>query len=99
MTAITSQKYFSHLMMKGQVRAVCSVDHGENKQSGVLDASACIASGSKTVFDVLKEKHPDPSQSSVHSFLQCSELLPIPEVDLHDKFSHRKSGQTNPRLC
>eukprot|EP00731_Ephydatia_muelleri_P001974 Em0001g1974a len=63
---------FKEVLAQRQVRAVCSVDHGENKQSGVLDASACIASGSKTVFDVLKEKHPDPSQSSVHSFLQCN---------------------------
>ena len=75
-------KVFSHLMMKGQIRAAVRWITERTSKGGVLDASACIGSGSKTVLDVLKEKHPDPSQSSVDSFLPCNELPPLIEVDL-----------------
>ena len=48
-------------MMKGQVRAAVRWIMDRTSKGDVLDASACTESGSKTVFDVLKEKHPDPS--------------------------------------
>ena len=55
---------------------------------------------SKTVFNVLKEKHPDPSRSAVHSFLPCSELSPLSEVDLTsshvEKVARQIQGSAGP---
>ena len=93
-------KAFSHMMMKGQIRAAVRWITERTSKGGVLDASACIGSGSKTVLIVLKEKHPDPSQSSVDTFLPCNELPPLTQVDLTscpiEKVARQIQGSAGP---
>ena len=48
----------------------------------VLNPSSVMNSNGKTVFDVLKEKHPDPSTVSENVFIHCNELPPQMEVDI-----------------
>ena len=75
-------KVFSYLMLKGQVRAAVRRLTERADKGGVLDISTYTNDGPKTVLDVLKEKHPDPAQSSAKAFLSCSELSPLIDVDI-----------------
>ena len=56
--------------------------------------------GPKTVLDVLKEKHPDPAQSSDEAFLSCSELSPLIDVDITgshvEKVARQIQGSAGP---
>ena len=74
-------KLFTQLMIKGQVKSAVwwLMDWALGK---VLNHSSVMNSNGKTVFDVLKEKHPDPSTVSENVFIHCNELPPQMEVDI-----------------
>ena len=69
-------------------------------KGGVLDISTYTNNGPKTVLDVLKEKHPDPAQSSAEAFLSCSELSPLIDVDITgshvEKVARQIQGSAGP---
>ena len=69
-------------MLNGQIRAAVQWLTERADNSGVLDISTCTNDGPKTLLDVLKDKHPDPAQSSAKAFLSCSELPPLIDVDI-----------------
>ena len=81
-------------MLKGQVRhaAVRWLTERADK-GGVLYISTFTNDGPKTVLDVLKEKHPDPAQSSAEAFLSCSELPPLIDVDITDSHVEKATLQ------
>ena len=93
-------KVFSHLMLKGQVRAAVRWLTERADKGGVLDISTYTNDGPKTVLDVLKEKHPDPAQSSAEAFLSCSELSPLIDVDITgshvEKVARQIQGSAGP---
>ena len=49
---------------------------------GILDPSTIIPMHNKTVFDVLKENHPEPREASVKVFLPCDKLPLLIDVDV-----------------
>ena len=51
-------------------------------KGGVLDISCLVDDGPKTVFDVLKEKHPEPSIPPEDAYLKCVDLPPLADVDI-----------------
>ena len=89
-----------HLMLKGHVRAAVRWLTERADKGGVLDISTYTNDGPKTVLDVLKEKHPDPAQSSVEVFLSCSELSPLIDVDITgshvEKVARQIQGSAGP---
>eukprot|EP00731_Ephydatia_muelleri_P024359 Em0016g630a len=89
-----------HLMLKGHVRAAVRWLTERADKGGVLDISTYTNDGPKTVLDVLKEKHPDPAQSSAEVFLSCSELSPLIDVDITgshvEKVARQIQGSAGP---
>ncbi|KAL5484235.1 hypothetical protein EMCRGX_G020696 [Ephydatia muelleri] len=87
-------------MLKGHVRAAVRWLTERADKGGVLDISTYTNDGPKTVLDVLKEKHPDPAQSSAEVFLSCSELSPLIDVDITgshvEKVARQIQGSAGP---
>ena len=48
---------------------------------GVLDPNSMV-DNKRTVFDVHKEKHPNPAQPVESAFVSCEELPPILDIDI-----------------
>ena len=75
-------KVFSNLMLKGQVRSAVRWLTERQSKGGVLDPSSCVDNTQKTVFDILKEKHPEPSQSCPQAFLPSTNLPTLTDLDI-----------------
>ena len=74
-------KVFSRLMLRGQVRS--AVRWLTDRAPGqILIPTSVVDPSGKTVFDVLKEKHPEPRCVNENAFIKCEELPPVMDVDV-----------------
>ena len=80
-TAVHMIKVFSRLMWRGQVRSAVRWLTERKSHCGVLDPNSMV-DDKRTVFDVLKEKHPGPAQPVESAFESCEELPPILDIDI-----------------
>ena len=73
-------KVFTRLMLRDQVRAAVRwlTDRAPSK---VLPAIPVNHTG-KSVFDVVRDKHPDPSVPAEDAFIQCDTPPPSMDVDI-----------------
>ena len=69
-------KVFSHLMLKGQLRSAVSGVTECMHTGGVLHPSYVVENGSKSVLEVLENKHPEPSSTGADAFMPCDTLPP-----------------------
>ena len=90
---------FSRLMLRGQVRSAVRWLTERMNDGGVLDPSQLVNDGSKRVFDVLREKHPDPANSGMQAFLPCHHLSPLTDVDVTGSHIEHACGKVYPRWC
>ena len=75
-------KVFSHLMLKGQLRSAVRWVTERMHTGGVLHPSDVVENGSKSVLEVLENKHPEPSGTGADAFMPCDTLPPLIEVDI-----------------
>lgn len=70
-------KVFNRLMIRGKVRDAMNwlVEKGKN---GILHPNTEIDSNGKTVFDILKEKHPNKTEPDEKLFSMPSEMSELP---------------------
>ena len=74
-------KVFSRLILRGQVRS--AVRRLTDRAPGqILTPTSVVDPSGKTVFDVLKEKHPEPRCVNANAFIKCEELPPFMDVDV-----------------
>ena len=75
-------RYFTHLVLRGQVRSAVRWLTERCSNRGVLLPSSVVDDSCKTALDVLKAKHPDPGLSHEESFLDCEVLPVLSDVDI-----------------
>ena len=68
--------------LRGQLRSAVRWLTERDSGGSVLLPSTVIDPSGKSVLDVLKEKHPDPSPSVKEAFLVCEELPPLMDIDV-----------------
>ena len=97
---LTLQIFHSFDDERRSSRSCSLLDHKENKQRW---CAGCINLCWKWFQDCLRHperKHPDPPKSSIHSFLPCSELPPLLDVDLTsshiEKVAQQIQGSAGP---
>ena len=59
-------RVFSKLVFEGKIHAALRYLSG-NHSGGVLDISEQASGSDRTVFDVLREKHPEPQEAHIEA--------------------------------
>lgn len=72
---------FTRLVLRGQIRSAVRWLTERGSERGVLPYSGIVESTGKTVSDVLKSKHPEPSSIGAEAFMECEELPSFVHVD------------------
>ena len=91
---------FTRLMLRGQVRSTVRFITDRVSGGGVLSIDSPSNVPSMAVFDVLRQKHPEPGNVEPSTFMLCNTLPPLSDLDIiagHvEKIARQLQGAAGP---
>ena len=73
---------FTRLMLRGQVRSAVRFITDRVSGGGVLSIDSPSNVPGMSVFDVLRQKHPEPGNVEPSTFMLCDTLPPLSDLDI-----------------